>query len=219
MACAAVGPAVMRPTPHMPSAAAAAAPPLNASDCNPQAPLPSAPAMSSHQEASAAAPSLLAEADADRGSGDVTENPADDAHDPSSANDHAKAAASVPGIIQSTAGAARSHLAPLNGRPPGPSSGKSLGLGRRSVLGHKPGHLASNTPSRPGAAVSCAELDATAVKSAAGSKPPMTAPSSGGPRLQVPACGMLGAGTPTYRVAGLRRNSGPRLHASIGKAQ
>lgn len=134
-----------------------------------------------------------------------------------------------------TTAAVRSYLVPLNGRASGPPSGRTLGRGRKAYLAPAAGLADSSTstpagtlrPSKcmqtPGTALApgAAETGATTgqVKGFKGSQSGLQGPGSGGIRLQVHSGGIMGSGTPTYRVSGLRRSSGPRLHASIGRTQ
>ena len=209
-------------TASFPSAAATA--PVNAVPVaqQPNRNASSTAALPASHEASAATPDLLSPADQASVSG--MEAPIGNAPEPAYAEDDGRDGACEPADRPVATGAARSHLAPLNGRPSGQPSGRTLGLGRRAVLGHVPGNLAGNAGVHgsshavhtPGAATSHDSAGPVAMtKGLAGCKPAMQAPGSGGIRLQ--GSGMMGAGTPTYRVSGLRRSSGPRLHVSIGK--
>ncbi len=213
------------------SSAAAAVPDVKPSGQQAQVLPSSLPA--SRADGEAAAPDSLAHASTVEDSGDM---PAGGAHVASHPGGHGQSDACGPGEQQTATAtaAARPHAAPLNGRQSGQPFSKSLGLGKRSVLGQIPAHLANNvsTPAgtaRSGGAVhsakhtphapaSSGEVGSAAAKGLDGGLQLKQAPSSG-PRIQPQAGGLMGSGTPTYRVSGLRRSNGPRLHSSIGGAK
>ena len=126
---------------------------------------------------------------------------------------------------------ARSKLVPLNGRASGPASGRSLGLGRKPGMAQTPARLgvpgsgAPDDTSRPSSHLQTPKTAVLAgdgaagdgaVKRLAGMKAGLHGGISGGSSVaKAQLGGIMGSGTPIYRVSGLRRSSGPRLHANL----